>query len=390
MTKSDLDEIAFTAYTGSFSIESTSRYVIYVKLTDHAGNADYISSDGIVLDGEAPAKPTVGMNGYTPGGWTNGDVEFTISGSTALSGIEKYQYSIDDGASWTDLTITEDSASLKVSAASTSVNGTTYLFRAVSNSGVEGIESDAVTIKIDKTEPTIDVFGDTTKYLQKDIVTIEAAAGVSGIAKVTVSKDNGTAEDITESYQSGYEVKENGTYTFAVTNGAGVTATDRITYTNIDTATPVVVLTAAAGGAAYTDGAWANKDITLSVSNSTANLGETKFEYKVDDGQWQTYSDTITVSEDTNGTEYTFRATSAAGVVSDEVSITVRLDKTASDGDIKTSAEKTADSTDKDTASPDTGDNSNIILWIALLFVSGAGVTGITIFNKKLRNVKAK
>ena len=33
--------------------------------------------------------------------------------------------------------------------------------------------------------------------------------------------------------------------------------------------------------------------------------------------------------------------------------------------------------------SPQTGDNSNIFLWFALLFVSAAGVTGITVYNKK-------
>ena len=33
--------------------------------------------------------------------------------------------------------------------------------------------------------------------------------------------------------------------------------------------------------------------------------------------------------------------------------------------------------------SPQTGDNSNIFLWFALLFVSVAGVTGITVYNKK-------
>ena len=33
--------------------------------------------------------------------------------------------------------------------------------------------------------------------------------------------------------------------------------------------------------------------------------------------------------------------------------------------------------------SPLTGDNSNIILWIALLFISGGTVIGITVYSKK-------
>ena len=32
---------------------------------------------------------------------------------------------------------------------------------------------------------------------------------------------------------------------------------------------------------------------------------------------------------------------------------------------------------------PKTGDNSNMILWIALLFISGGAVIGITVYSKK-------
>ena len=35
--------------------------------------------------------------------------------------------------------------------------------------------------------------------------------------------------------------------------------------------------------------------------------------------------------------------------------------------------------------SPQTGDNSNMALWIALLFMSGAGVIGTTVYGKKKR-----
>lgn len=40
---------------------------------------------------------------------------------------------------------------------------------------------------------------------------------------------------------------------------------------------------------------------------------------------------------------------------------------------------------DNDTKSPQTGENSHMVLWIALLFVSGAGVIGTTVYGKKKR-----
>ncbi|HCI68220.1 MAG TPA: hypothetical protein DER17_04220 [Oscillibacter sp.] len=54
LTKTALDGMTFTAYTAPFSIASDNEYIIYVRLTDKAGNTDYICSAGIVLDGTSP------------------------------------------------------------------------------------------------------------------------------------------------------------------------------------------------------------------------------------------------------------------------------------------------------------------------------------------------
>lgn len=271
-----------------------------------------------------------GGSDYASGVWTDSDVTFTISGSSAPSGIAKYQYSANSGASWSDLTISGGSASLTVSDNSTTADGTSYIFRAVSNSGTEGTASAPITVKIDKTEPTITASGNTGNYLQNDTVTVSVNTGFSGVAKVEVSEDGGEAQDITQSYADGYAVTENGTYTFTVTNGAGVTATSSITYDKLDQTKPVVSLDTHG----YTSDEWTNGDVTLSVSDTSAALGDTKFVYKAGDGEWQAYTDAVTVSEDTNGTVYSFRAISASGVESETVSVTVKIDKTAPDGDI--------------------------------------------------------
>ena len=54
LTKAELDGMTFTAYTAPFGIDPDNEYIIYVRLTDTAGNMDYICSDGIVLDGTSP------------------------------------------------------------------------------------------------------------------------------------------------------------------------------------------------------------------------------------------------------------------------------------------------------------------------------------------------
>ena len=54
LTKAELDGMAFTVYTAPFGIDPDNEYIIYVRLTDTAGNMDYICSDGIVLDGTSP------------------------------------------------------------------------------------------------------------------------------------------------------------------------------------------------------------------------------------------------------------------------------------------------------------------------------------------------
>ena len=64
LTKAALDGMTFTAYTAPFSIAPDNEYIIYVRLTDKAGNTDYICSAGIVLDGTSPVITGI-ANGKT-------------------------------------------------------------------------------------------------------------------------------------------------------------------------------------------------------------------------------------------------------------------------------------------------------------------------------------
>lgn len=87
LTKAELDELEFTAYTGSFRIEPNNMYVIYARITDHAGNITYISSDGIIVSNTVP-----GIYGIEDGKTYCEAVEVTVSGefidSVTVNGVE--------------------------------------------------------------------------------------------------------------------------------------------------------------------------------------------------------------------------------------------------------------------------------------------------------------
>ena len=54
LAESELAGMTFTAYSAPFSINPDNKYVIYAKLTDTSGNVAYINTNGIVLDGTSP------------------------------------------------------------------------------------------------------------------------------------------------------------------------------------------------------------------------------------------------------------------------------------------------------------------------------------------------
>lgn len=314
--------------TSSFAVKANGSSL--TPDTDGNYTVQVLEDTQITIEGVAQeaalAAPAVDTHGYNSQ-WTANDVTLTPS-ATADSGIAYYEYSKNGGESWTKLT----GESLTISESSLA---TDYIFRAVSNAGNTSAESESVTVKIDKNVPSVNLTGNTGDYLQEDSIRISLTVGLSGISKVELKKVNGAWETLSPSDDSPntyfYTVTENGTYTFRITSRSGLTATASITYDKIDSVQPVVAI----DSGNYTADTWTNQDVTLSVSNTAANLGTTTFRYKVDDGEWQIYTDVITVSEETEGRRYTFKAISASGVESDETSITVKLDKTAPDGDIQ-------------------------------------------------------
>ncbi len=74
LTEAQLEQLRWERYQDAFYLEEDGYYVIYVKAVDKAGNAVYISSDGIVIDRTAPA-----LQGIENGGVYYGEVTVTVA-----------------------------------------------------------------------------------------------------------------------------------------------------------------------------------------------------------------------------------------------------------------------------------------------------------------------
>ena len=110
----------------------------------------------------------------------------------------------------------------------------------------------------------------------------------------------------------------------------------------------------------------------IDVKNYTAKSGSTVITLKTD------YLKTLSVGAHNLTVVYT----------DGECSTNFEVKQAASEQTKPTERDKSDTTTPtggKDTTSPQAGDNSNMLLWVALLFVSGAGVLGTTVYSKKKR-----
>lgn len=138
---------------GNFSVSPQFKGIVYARAVDKAGNvSDVVSSNGFVLDNQAPTGPnvTASVNGSSySGGWTAGNIQLTASGAAALSGIDHYEYKIGRGSSWAAL---QGSGILTVS---TDVDDEIH-FRAVNKVNTAGSER-IVCVKRDSALPHVQV-----------------------------------------------------------------------------------------------------------------------------------------------------------------------------------------------------------------------------------------
>jgi hypothetical protein len=275
---------------------------------DKAGNANTKTVDGIQIDRTAPST-AASVSGALSNGWYNADVDFTLDASDNLSGVAHTFYSVDGG--------TPQSYS---SAVTIGTNGThTLTYWSTDKAGnVEDNTANSITLKIDKTPPTLTGKATTSpnaKGWYNGDVTVawtcsDTGSGLDG-ACPTDSTVTGEGENLSASASVG-----------DLAGNATSTTVDGIKIDVTPPTTTASVPDVPASG-------WYNGPVVVALTghDNLSNVDATY--YTIDDGAAQTYSGAF--SYGTEGThEIAFWSKDNAGNIETAgAPITLSIDKTA-------------------------------------------------------------
>lgn len=376
-----LEELAtlteWVEYNGTFKINPNNRYVVYAKVTDNAGNMTYINSDGLVLDNVAPT-----LEGIENGKTYYGDL-------TVIKSEEQF-YDIEsvtlDGEPLGFLEgtygfIPADNAEHTVVVKDRAGNTTTYIVTVMKNYTVtykaDGIIVSTQTIGHgkDATVPEIpekEGYTQTAPTWDKEGVNITTDTVINAVYTINQYTVTIPSEQIGYTLETDVETIEHGgevyisistkegyekTDSFALkVNGEAVELTE---YNNV-----VVVAT---------------KDLVITVEG--VELKTYTITFKDQNGIYKTFTykhgESVVMPEVPTKEGYTVKWDTIIDKATGDV--TVNAVYTEIPKDIESEKENKP----SDTNSPQTGDNSNIVLWIALLFISGGVLITLTVIDRK-------
>ena len=337
LTVAQLDSADFTAYNDLFSINPDNKYVIYAKLTDKSGNVAYINTSGIVLDATAPIIKGL-ENGKTyceaqTVTVTEEYIESVKVNGTAVTLDSNNQFTLSP-AEGTQTIVATDKAGNE-----TSVTVTV-------NDGHTGGEATCAA------KAVCEICGE--EYGELDSTN-------HNLEKIT-AKDATVTETGNKEY---WHCKDCDKY-FADENGIDEIALDD---TVISKFPPEII-----EGKGQSITAGEKKELTFKSNAAFSDFIRVELDGKTLDEKNYTVKEGSTV--------VTLKADYVAALSAGEHTIGI----VSTNGTATTTFTVNAKAVvDNDTKSPQTGDNSHMALWIALLFMSGAGVIGTTVYGKKKR-----
>ena len=315
------------------------QYIIYAKITDNAGNRLYISTDIITIDGSLP-EFTVN---YQTKGWTTKAV-ITIENITDnLSGIKRMLYKIDEEEP-EEIPVEDFTNPITIDYLEDGYYNIKFIME--DNAG-NLAESTPFIVRQDSAKPPLQVeYDDSYPELTKDI-SIISDGGLSGVKSVEVLEPGESEwKTIELTPVIVYTATANGEYRFRITNNAGTVSDEcSVTLTNVEAKKPVLdlALNMDSSSEIYIPDTWTNKDINITLSESSGSPVANKFYYKINDGEYKE------IVADENGKYivkdqlkdgvyiYTFKIVNELGLSSEEKSFIYKKDATPPEAKISSS-----------------------------------------------------
>ena len=374
LTESELAGMTFTAYSAPFSINPDNEYVIYAKLTDTSGNVAYINTNGIVLDATVPVISGIEAGKTYCAAQTVTVTEKYIS-TVKVNGtkviLDENGKFVLSPASGEQTIVVTDKAGNETRVTVTVNDGHTYEWQSENGQYWQKCKfCNHETAK--KDIPTINISGADkvcrTQDYKFSFTLPEGATGAAygyefigfGDGPLTPTVENGLYSGIIKA--STYPAKENSfklIVSAKTADGFAFSAEKKVTIQNEHTG----------GTATCKDKAicevcgesYGNLD-----PNNHANLKyiDAKAATKTSEGNIEYWY--------CDGCNKYYKDAKATQEITKAQTVTAKLPG----GTVKPGADK----------SPQTGDNSNLLLWIALLFISGGAVIGTTVVSRKKKH----
>lgn len=380
LTESELVGMTFTAYSAPFSINPDNEYVIYAKLTDTSGNVAYINTNGIVLDGTSPVITGIEAGKtYCAAQLVTVDEKYIdtvkVNGNT-VNLDSNNQFTLNPAEGEQTIVVT-DKAGNETRVTVTVNDGHTYEWQSKNGQywqkckfcNHETAKKDIPTINISGADKVCRTQDYKFSFTLPEGAT-DAAYGYEfiglGDGPLTPTVENGLYSGIIKA--SAYPAEETGfklIVSAKTADGFEFSAEKTVAIQNTHsggTATCTNKAVCEICGESYGElNANNHSDLKHFPAVAATKTAEGNIEYWYCSGCKKYYKDAKATQEITKAQTVTAKLPS---------------DNNGSNNKPGNNA----------TTSPQTGDNSNFALWIALLFISGGAVTVTTVYGRKKKH----
>ena len=262
LTAKELAQQEWTDISETTEFTPNQQIVVYLKITDMAGNVTYLSTNGLVVDNERPheeftAPEIVRVSGLTNNKIYNGDVSVKVSANDPVengvySGLKQVTYTVYNGKVYNEKDVTQqgvlyswdgkapccqskEGMGFTVDAEKNNSNDVHILLTAEDNAG--NVTSMEYSIKIDITKPIINIKYDNNaadsgtffRESRRAIVTVTERNLDTAAVQVSIKNTDGTIPTISKwsktdgngnmdntQWEATIEYTAEGDYTFAI------------------------------------------------------------------------------------------------------------------------------------------------------------------------------